>query len=233
MKKLTNMYLLAGALLLLGCGEEARTTSASESVAKLAGAFAGSSASSASMALSAHVEKMEAMKESAQFTVTQNVQRHGEMLVELASSEAGILLDYCSILGATLESSAQSGIDDQCALSSCSNIDSGLSYTLTCSSMDQTVTCGSDSYQLSNFTYSTDVSLLISGETASYSLAMTLAGDVSGAATGTLDCTMGFEVDAADAASIDCEDSNFACSLAGTAISCEDLNSSAGSASCQ
>lgn len=232
MKRITVAFCLVLAVAMSGCGDEARSTS--ETVGGLVGAFAGSSATSSSMALNAHLEKVEALRESARYNTAQNARRHGEMFLELAQSDLGIQTDLCTTLESAIEEGAQAGIDDQCAVTGCSATATAISYTLTCSSMDQTLACGSDSYTLSDFTYASTVSF----DLTSYqvTLGMSMDGDVSGAASGTLDCDIGFTMNLQDTSAeseIDCEDLDYSCTLAGAAITCEELSSSAGSASCQ
>ena len=214
MKKL---FLLLALPLMSGCGGDAE----SNVVVGLVGALSGSSTPGSMM-----IQNAVKQRELAKLDLQQKLDTISSEVQAMSSSELE-LMSTCDSFGS---------IDDEftgasCTFSDCTFDSSTLAFTMACTGIDQDVSCGSDTYTLSNFSYSTSVNMSLANNTVTFS--MDMEGDLSGAASGALDCNLGFTVDENSSQDFGCEDTNFSCTLGGTAISCSSFESNASSMSCQ
>lgn len=219
MRKFFVLLALPFAVGLLGaCGDEARSTGEASSVSPLVGAFAGSATGLA-------VQVSARQRDLAFTTIEKGLPQLQERLMILAEQDPGISSDGCGSI------TADDGFEGAtCSLSNCNFSTLPYTFSMECTGIDdQEMTCGSNSYTLSDFTYGVDFSMNASG---AVTFAMDMEGDVTGSATGALDCSMGMTVSSSEY-DFDCEDSNFSCTLAGTALSCSDFESSTSEMACQ
>ncbi len=138
-----------------------------------------------------------------------------------------------------LGDSMNSEMGGTCTVDSCSgDLSSGLNYAVTCTDMNQSFSCGSNSFELSDFTYGLDFSYSLTDTMLDMSFDMDMEGLVSGTSlSGNMDCNMAMDfsipLTGSDAeVDFDCDSTNFSCSIGGKNLSCSALMAATSEADC-
>lgn len=177
-------------------------------------------------------------------------QSRGTLKAKINSIGEGILLQqYYAPSASTsavtvcdaFETAIQSDLGSSCSVTSCSGDGStSLSFAIGCTAVDDSVSCGSETYTLSNFAYTATMSYAVSNTTLAFTYDMDMNGDVAGGGlSGAVDCSVGFDFnyDLSSGApttepTMDCDDLNFSCTVGGAAVTCADLQTGADGFAC-
>ncbi len=137
-----------------------------------------------------------------------------------------------------LETNLEAALEGDCTVTSCTGDGTtGLSYSLSCTGISGSQTCGDQTYTVSDFQYDLDFSYTLTGSSLAMSFDMGLTGSVSGTLEGTVACNMSidFTYDGSDSDSsyeFDCDSGDFSCSIDGVELSCARMKKVAAQMGC-